>query len=188
MIERMDELESALRKSGGRAVVLVHPLYFKYHPIRIRGVEVPERPDARNYLRLQQKRVETSKFPVIVFEEVTRVEQTRKALGGRAFFVPTGEYGPRPALDWDVLDFLKQKGLKHGVFGGQAFVCGHFAPTASARKALQDLRAAAKETITGKKMRRMGFQGCVSETMKEFLNRGLQVSLMKNVVFPQKLT
>ncbi|NYZ75217.1 hypothetical protein H0O03_03055, partial [Candidatus Micrarchaeota archaeon] len=47
---------------------------------------------------------------------------------------------------------------------------------------------AAKETITGKKMRRMGFQGCVSETMKEFLNRGLQVSLMKNVVFPQKLT
>lgn len=191
MIERIDELEKALRKSNGRAVILVHPRFHLYTPFR----EADPRKTAhgRKYLAIQREVVRKSKLPVIVFEAENHVNSTKKAFGKKVFMVPAGRdnpIDPEPVEGWaNLLNALRERGLKHGIFGGQKLSCMPFgaspeAPTSSGRVVLNALRLEGSGVALNGAV---DVYGCVGGAMRNFVRRGLEVSLMQHVVFPKKL-
>ncbi|NYZ74650.1 hypothetical protein H0O03_00070 [Candidatus Micrarchaeota archaeon] len=182
MMERIDELEKALRRSRGRAVVLVHPRFHLSVPL----VEDDPRntPAGRKYLATQRVVIQKSKIPVIVFEEEQCAAATKKAFGEKVFIVVTEKSRPEPVGGWKLLELLKARGLKHGIFGGQRLSCVPFTAAIRARAVTETLEL----QESGLMLDRRGFSvyGCVPRAMREFLRRGLRISFMKNVVYPQK--
>lgn len=198
------ELRTALQKSKGRAVVLVHPYFHENCPgaylldFPFFAVDPRLTQRGRKYLSVQQKTIERAKIPVIIFEEEKNLGKTEKKIGRTAFFVPTREIRPTPVKGWEnALAELRGAGLRHAIVGGQklvgrrrnnwpARVWHHFAMEeqwgAQARK-----NKSFDQSIAGvRNMKNPPVMGCVGETIDNLLQGAFNVSIMPGASYPFK--
>jgi hypothetical protein len=191
VIERARELEKALKKSGGRAVILVHPLFHEYHATyylkkgKLANPVLTEK--GRDYLEKQALVYEKTRLPVIIFEEEANAAETKKKFS-KAFVVPTKPASPQPTKGWKVIDYLKRKGLKTALLGGQKMVSGN--QQELIRKwyrwtwKFEETMFLAKNLPGWNRAKEFAYDGCVSQAAYNLMRKKIRVGLMTRVVYP----
>jgi len=216
-----ERLRLALEKSGGRAVFVVHPFYHESNPKHyarwwnFSDCRVPSKTaKGRAFLKTVNRLLETHErregLPaLIVFEEGSRVEETRKTVGGKAFFVPTEKTNPTPLCGWEnALKELRESGLKHALVSGQKLFglneselyamsrafsnyvySNPTALTASLASGLKEnllFMKSAAENFRDSEKKPLG--ACVGMTVSALLHHGFRVSVLPKACYPFQLT
>lgn len=185
VFQRPEELREALSKSGGRAIILVHPYYHQHHHSEF---ESPVHSDRTRYLRVLTKTMERTKLPVIVFEEQAHLQETKPFLrfkfGKPFFFVATDVANPDPVVGWNAaLDHLSGLGLRHAIVGGQYLHYSTREDLISGAwrgqpKALEDIELVSRKIAGASKKKHLPYEGCVGYTVRHLLRKKFRVSLM----------
>jgi hypothetical protein len=193
VVEIRKKLEEALRKSGGRAVILVHPLFHEFNKTSYPQEVFPERtPQGRKFLQTVNKVISKSRVPVIVFEEHHHFKQAQEMLPKKVFFVKTFRGHPIPLEGWaPALSYLKEAGLKQAIVGGQLLVDVDESLIPKTQSDVRDEFDERKEVFksmlsSSKQLKSMPLGGCVAMTAAQLLKAGVKVAVMRNAVHPSK--
>jgi len=203
VFERPKELAAELKKSNGRAVVLMHPWYdlplrtedpeeFNSFANDIKMLDLQAtafRNDSasqaggnngigKDYDLVVHRVFSKSKLPVIVFEENRKLAQTRELLNElgikRVFLVATKKGCPAPVVKWqNVLGKLRELGLKHAIVGGQYL---------SIAEGLPKQRT---DFFVKKNLGKLKPNYCVGALINKLIKANFKTSVMPNAVYPQ---
>ncbi|NUN11083.1 hypothetical protein HUU53_00355 [Candidatus Micrarchaeota archaeon] len=155
--ESLSDFQEQVRKSKGRIIAIIHPYYGSKKTL--------EKP----YLDMLKKVVEKSRFPIVVFEEEKKAQETQENIPN-AFMVHTFSGDPKPLMTWQSLhSLLKEAGVSQIQVGGRY---AHFdEPIPRYHEDMPPY---------------VLMVGCVSGAYKEFVWNGFKARVIPELLYPDK--
>ncbi len=177
LYEKSQEFIDAVKRSKGKVVVLVHPLYLIYSG-------ATNYRDTEKYTRVLQGLDKNAKPPIIVLEEEENIIHTSSAFrrfNSKPFFVGTNGVAD-PTEGWEKLHKnLRTAGVKSVLIGGMFSILNDRLAKKFHQKVIEYERRQTrppKQTIV---------LGCVGNTYTNMIEAGHPiVRLIPNLLFPDK--
>ncbi len=166
--ESSEEFKTAVAKSKGRIVLLVHPKYI---------------PGSNEYEKVLAKLSTKSKIPIVVLQGIDAVPLEGFMQPANPFFVITHQDHPKPLKGWEVLhESLREANVKTVLLGGMKAKIIHGAIGGNYYLSTYEKQAMPrppKQTIE---------IGCVGTTYKELVTNSphLKIRLMPGLLYPER--
>ena len=207
LFERHEEFAEAVKKSGGKIVVLVHPYYADHDDSNLAHERpwlsgfAPKSPEVQKAEKIAKaeydaklrKLAAKAKVPIVVLEEHHQIHESGGRFRNRgAFFVPTFPGNPQPIDDWPELHAVLRRAKVENILVAGTYSHGfggifNGKPVYVEQKAKEAPEIVAHESKMPRPPVRSIVYGCVGSAYEELIKAGFKkVRIVPNLVFPDK--